>query len=194
MLTLSLLKTVLAESNLYYLTPILFDEYLAAFRRDFLGFKHYLDHSRTLPELDYYITLIRIYFLSAEPTNNYKFHHQGQRCAIVIQFLFGCQHSARLPRSCCKGTKHKITKISIKAACTAECLLTIRLRTNCSFCQYRAWEDNWKSKLERAAKFLAKSTERRMPGSNEIAALVKDLDEQYHQASWDARGHVLPRF
>jgi hypothetical protein len=91
----------------------------------------------------------------------------------IIQFLFSCQHSARLPRSRCKGTKHKVTRTSVRAACTAECFLTIRLQTECSSCQHKTWQEGWKLKLERARTFLAKLTEKRMPGIEAVATLVK---------------------
>jgi hypothetical protein len=80
-----------------------------------------------------------------------------------------------------------VTKSSIRAACTAESFLTIHLKTDCSSCQHATWEGNWKLKLERAAVFLAQLTEKQMPGVEDIAVLVKELNEQYHVATWDAR-------
>ncbi|KAI4653603.1 hypothetical protein J4E93_001369 [Alternaria ventricosa] len=44
----------------------------------------------------------------------------------------------------------------------------------------------------RARLFLAKLTEKRMPGVDEISTLVRELDEQYYVASWDARNMQIP--
>ena len=43
-------------------------------------------------------------------------------------------------------------------------------------------------RLERAETFLAKLTEKRMPGIDDRAALIKGLHEEYQQASWAGRG------
>ncbi|KAH4046019.1 hypothetical protein HBH49_192340 [Parastagonospora nodorum] len=105
----------------------------------------------------------------------------------IVTFQFTCQHTLRRRRSRCGGTRHKITTKSTKAACTAESFLTIYLQIECDRCQHTAWEDTWKLKLERANAFLAKLQEQDMPGVEEIAALVKDLDAEYATASWNTR-------
>ncbi|KAF1847376.1 uncharacterized protein K460DRAFT_255723, partial [Cucurbitaria berberidis CBS 394.84] len=105
----------------------------------------------------------------------------------VIVFQFTCQHTLRLRRSRCKGTKHKVTKTSIKAACNAASFLTISLRLDCGPCQHESWESTWRLKLERAKTFLDRLSDQNMPGTEEIATLVKDLENQYIAAAWDAR-------
>jgi hypothetical protein len=45
----------------------------------------------------------------------------------------------------------------------------------------------WKLKLARANTFLTKVRQRAMPGSEEIAVLVKNLDAEYTTASWNMR-------
>ncbi|KAF1939659.1 hypothetical protein EJ02DRAFT_253261 [Clathrospora elynae] len=105
----------------------------------------------------------------------------------VVHLQFSCKHTLRLRRSRCKGTKHKTTRNSVKAACTAESFLTICLRTDCSFCQHMIWQRIWDYKLLRANRFLAKLTEKRMSGVNEVTTLVQDLVAQYQVAPWDAR-------
>ncbi|KAH6878218.1 hypothetical protein BKA58DRAFT_90911 [Alternaria rosae] len=110
----------------------------------------------------------------------------------VIHFFFRCQHLLRLRRSRCKGTKHKMTRTSVRAACTAESFLTVYVQTDCSSCEHKLWESNRESKLGRARSFLAKLTEKRMPGVDEISTIVRELDEQYYMASWDARNMQIP--
>ncbi|OAG26582.1 hypothetical protein CC77DRAFT_924934 [Alternaria alternata] len=105
----------------------------------------------------------------------------------VIHLYYRCQHTLRLRRSRCKGTKHKMTRTSIKAACTAESFLTVYARTECNTCEHASWESDWTCKLERARTFLSKLIERRMLGTPEVSALVKELEDQYHRASWGAR-------
>jgi hypothetical protein len=68
------------------------------------------------------------------------------------------------------------------------------VRTDCSSCEHKRWEDNWSSKLERARTFLAELIEKHMPGVNEISALVKELDDLYYMASWDARNMASHAF
>ncbi|KAI4929459.1 uncharacterized protein J4E92_005123 [Alternaria infectoria] len=110
----------------------------------------------------------------------------------VIHFFFKCQHLLGLRRSRCKGTKHKMTRTSIRAACTAESFLTIYFQTDCSPCEHKLWESEWESKLGRARAFLIKLIEKRMYGVEDITALVKELEEQYYVASWDARNMQIP--
>jgi hypothetical protein len=105
----------------------------------------------------------------------------------VVTFRFICQHTLRRRRSRCGGTKHKSTANSTKAACIAESFLTINLCIDCDRCQHIAWEDAWKLKLERANTFFAKLQQRDLPGVEEIAALVKELEEEYVTASWNTR-------
>lgn len=87
-----------------------------------------------------------------------------------------------------------MTRTSIRAACTAESFLTVYIQTDCSPCEHRIWESNWESKLERARTFLAKLIEKRMRGVDEISTLVRELNEQYHVACWDARNMPLHAF
>jgi hypothetical protein len=105
----------------------------------------------------------------------------------IVTFRFTCQHTLRRRRSRCGGTKHKITATSTKAACIAESFLTIYLRIECDPCQHKAWEAVWKLKLARANTFLTKVRQRAMPGSEEIAVLVKHLEAEYTTASWNTR-------
>jgi len=105
----------------------------------------------------------------------------------VIHLLFACDHLLKVRRSQCKGTRHKITRTSIRAACAAESFLTLNIQSDCSSCEHRTWESGWISKLARAATFLAKLREKRLPGANEVSALVEDLETKYQAASWDAR-------
>lgn len=85
-----------------------------------------------------------------------------------------------------------MTRTSIKAACTAESFLTVYAQTDCSSCEHKLWESHWESKLGRARSFLAKLTEKRMAGVDEISTLVRELDEQYYMASWDAKNMQIP--
>ncbi|KAI4637759.1 hypothetical protein J4E83_000577 [Alternaria metachromatica] len=80
-----------------------------------------------------------------------------------------------------------MTRTSIRAACTAESFLTVYVQTDCSPCEHKLWESQWESKLGRARSYLAKLIEKRMAGVDEISTLVRELDEQYYVASWDAR-------
>ncbi|CAE7189142.1 hypothetical protein PTTW11_07430 [Pyrenophora teres f. teres] len=108
----------------------------------------------------------------------------------VIHLLFTCKHVVELRRSQCKGTRYKTTQTSIRAACTAEPLLTLNLQTDCSSCVYQTWENDWTAKLARATTFLAKLQEKCLPGVDEISALVQELDTKYRTASWDTRHMV----
>jgi len=105
----------------------------------------------------------------------------------IVTFRFTCQHTLRQRRSRCGGTRHKITANSRKAACIAESSLTIYLQIECDRCQHTAWEDAWKLKLERAKTFVAKLQQRDIPGVEEVAALVKELEAEYATASWNTR-------
>jgi len=85
-----------------------------------------------------------------------------------------------------------MTRTSIRAACTAESFLTVYVQTDCSSCEHKLWESNWESKLGRARAFLIKLTEKQRHGVEDITALVKELEEQYYVASWDARNMQIP--
>jgi len=85
-----------------------------------------------------------------------------------------------------------MTRTSIRAACTAESFLTVYVQTDCSPCEHKLWESNWECKLGRARAFLIKLTEKQMHGVEDITALVKELEEQYYVASWDARNMQIP--
>ncbi|KAF1917260.1 hypothetical protein BDU57DRAFT_536966 [Ampelomyces quisqualis] len=106
----------------------------------------------------------------------------------ILTYSFTCHHSLRRLRSRCSGTKHKPATSSTpaKAACTAFSYLCICLRMDCGACQHQAWEDAWKLKLARARCFLAKTQQKDMPGTEEIAKLVNDLEEVYTTESWKA--------
>ncbi|KAJ4363606.1 hypothetical protein N0V83_009902 [Neocucurbitaria cava] len=110
----------------------------------------------------------------------------------VIAFRFTCAHTLYRRRSSCSGTKHKVTRTSVKAACTAESFLTLTLPYDCGPCQRYHWESNWKSKLSRANSFLHKLEERRsllLPAESEevIRGLVKQLEDQYTSEAWGTR-------
>lgn len=105
----------------------------------------------------------------------------------VIQLQFSCKHYFRRRRSKCNGTKHKVTRTSIKAACTAEAVLTIASQADCSTCQHQTWRNDWESKLERARRFLNKLEKNRLPGINEVVLLVERLEDEYKEASWSTR-------
>ncbi|KAH7359657.1 hypothetical protein BKA66DRAFT_400831, partial [Pyrenochaeta sp. MPI-SDFR-AT-0127] len=105
----------------------------------------------------------------------------------VIMFQFACRHTLRRRRSRCKGTKHKKTRTSIKAACTAESFLTIVVRVDCGPCQYASWEHEWMLKLERAKFFKQKYKEYGMPGVEIITNLVEELENDYSSALWSSR-------
>ncbi|KAI4651320.1 uncharacterized protein J4E78_008011 [Alternaria triticimaculans] len=64
--------------------------------------------------------------------------------------------------------------------------------TDCSPCEHKLWESEWESKLGRARAFLIKLIEKRMYGVEDITTLVKELEEQYYVASWDARNMQIP--
>jgi hypothetical protein len=105
----------------------------------------------------------------------------------VVHFLFTCWHTLKRRRSRCKGTKHKVTSTSIKAACTAESFLTISMRIACGSCQQNEWERAWRTKLEKARTFYDKLAEKSFPGRQQISTLVQALEAEYTQASWDTR-------
>ncbi|KAF2125992.1 hypothetical protein P153DRAFT_346760 [Dothidotthia symphoricarpi CBS 119687] len=105
----------------------------------------------------------------------------------VIQFRFTCHHTLRLRKSSCGGTRHKTTRNSTKAACNADAYITRTLSHDCGACQQKEWDDTWKRKLERAESFAKTLTGRGIPGTEEVAELVKQLEAQYAAAAWDMR-------
>ncbi|KAI8942154.1 hypothetical protein NX059_000243 [Plenodomus lindquistii] len=117
---------------------------------------------------------------------------QSTMCNVVY-YHFACAHSLRRRRSRCAGTKHKITRTSTKAACTAESFLTIHVRNDCGACQLEQWEQDWASKLRRAVAFQDK-----LRGATDFAkykmvdSLVHELKNRYTQESWDTRRLFAP--
>jgi hypothetical protein len=103
----------------------------------------------------------------------------------VVHLLFTCQHTLKRRRSSCKGTKHKVTATSIKAACTAESFLTIVFQVPCCKCQHKEWERTWHVNRKTARSFLDKLTEKNLPGVYEIRVLVEQLEARYKQESWN---------
>lgn len=109
----------------------------------------------------------------------------------VMHFLFTCQHTLKRRRSSCKGTKHKVTATSTKAACAAEACLTIALRVPCCTCQHREWERTWQVKREIARTFLEKLEKACLPGVREIQVLVEQLEANYRQENWKSPFYIL---
>jgi hypothetical protein len=105
----------------------------------------------------------------------------------ILTFRFACTHTLPHRRSRCAGTKHRVTATSIRAACTAQSFLELRLRTACGPCQQAAWDASWKARLARANAFLTGLRERDLPGAREVGDLVKGLGEEYAREEWGSR-------
>ncbi|KAF2678193.1 hypothetical protein K458DRAFT_377244 [Lentithecium fluviatile CBS 122367] len=110
----------------------------------------------------------------------------------VTQYQFTCYHYLKLCKSRCGGTKEKKTRNNnAKAACCSGAYINIKLPYACSKCQQDSWLGCWKGKLERAIAFRNGLYERNSPGAEEVAALVKDLEERFETAAWDVH-KLLP--
>ncbi|KAL6704867.1 hypothetical protein ACN47E_007550 [Coniothyrium glycines] len=105
----------------------------------------------------------------------------------IVQFRFACQHTWRRYRSRCRGTKHKITRTSIKAACSAESSLVVNSIVRCGPCEHAEWERIWSERLYRARTFLTKLKEKRLLGQEDVTRLVDELENEYTLAAWDTR-------
>src|SRR5690242_1836242 len=105
----------------------------------------------------------------------------------IVRYWYTCNHSLRMRRSQCGGTKHKRSTSGPAPACKPESYLSIFVPIDCGPCQHLAFEENWKRKLSRAELFIAKLKEKGFSGEQELAALVEQLKDEFNAATWDTR-------
>jgi hypothetical protein len=100
----------------------------------------------------------------------------------VKQYRFSCHHYLKLCVSRCGGTKEKKTRTSAIAACCSKPYIYMKLCYECSKCQHDSWLASWKGRLERAIAF--RDGLEGLPGSKEVARLVKELEKEYENDAW----------
>ncbi|KAF2624721.1 hypothetical protein BU25DRAFT_347286 [Macroventuria anomochaeta] len=111
----------------------------------------------------------------------------------IMEYWFSCQHGFQLRISQCGGTKHRKVRGGLTAACKSESYLNIVFSIDCGPCQHETFEKGWNRKLEWAKTFRGKLREKEMPGMQEVAALVEQLEDDFNTASWNTRA-VFPHF